>query len=274
MTAPSVDSAWRAALRRILHQSHYEPAPRGMRVRERVLDRIDVDMTRPVLTVPGRRLGYRFLPAEAAWILSGDDRVETIAPYSRAVSRFSDDGETFFGAYGTKIVPQLPYVVETLRRDPDSRQAVINIWREAPPPSRDVPCTLSTQFLVREGWLEQIVTMRSSDAWLGVPYDVFNFSMLAGVVLLELDWRDLRLGTLRHVAGSRHLYERNFDGARACVHDGGRLFRHAPFDPFAFATAEDLVAHLWALARRDRSDLRGPWLRELFDYDETKKKET
>ena len=57
---------------------------------------------------------------------------------------------------------------------------IINIWRENPRSSKDIPCTLSLQFFLREAsdqlWLHTIATMRSNDAWLGVPYDTFNFN--------------------------------------------------------------------------------------------------
>jgi len=259
----NMDAAWISTLRRV-YAHGTERSPRGQVTRELLADLIVVDMTRPVLTVVERKLGYRFLAAEAAWILSGDDRVETIAPYSKMIHQFSDDGIAFFGAYGTKILPQLPYVVETLQRDPQSRQAVINIWRESPPQSRDIPCTLSCQFLIRDDQLHAVVAMRSSDVWLGVPYDVFNFSMLAGYVLCELGSADLTLGNLYHFAGSRHLYERNWDGARDCLGNWFQAFEYKPFDA-AFEYSANLVAHLWALAERNRDGLYGTWLTETLD---------
>jgi thymidylate synthase len=167
-------------------------------------------MNRCILTCPGRKLGYRFQAAEAWWILSGDDRVESIAPYSKTITQFSDDGKVFFGAYGPKVVNQLSYVVAKLDQDPQSRQAVINIWREDPPATRDYPCTLSLQLLMRAGEIHCIASMRSSDAWLGWPYDVFNFSCISLAVALSLDSRP-KLGRLFLTVGSQHIYERNID---------------------------------------------------------------
>ena len=90
-------------------------APRGKMTREIPQRTIVVDMRKPVLRVPDRSLSFKFMVAEAFWILSGDDRVETIAPYNSRIADFSDDGERFFGAYGPKIVAQLPYIVEKLQ---------------------------------------------------------------------------------------------------------------------------------------------------------------
>lgn len=254
----SADTAWLAAVGAVL--SFGDPSqPRGQETRELLGHSVNIDMGRPVLTVERRRLGYRFLAAEAAWILSGDDRVETIAPYAAKIANFSDDGQTFFGAYGPKILAQLGYVVDTLIKDPDSRQAVVNIWRENPPVSRDIPCTLSAQFMIRGGRIHAAVSMRSSDLWLGLPYDLFNFSMLATWVALEISRRGgplYCLGTLTNFAGSRHLYERDWIAARACVAHRRPGFVYETVDTADFGSPDDLVEHLWALAEQGQGDRR------------------
>lgn len=197
-------------------------APRGSLTREILHRAIEVDMKRPVLRIPGRKLSYTFMAAEAFWILSWDDRVETIAPYNNRIAEFSDNGKTFFGAYGPKIVSQLPYVVEKLCEDETSRQAGLTIWRECPPPTKDVPCTVAIFFSLRNYKLHCQVFMRSSDLWLGVPYDVFNFSMLGHLVCGLLNERtvdavSISPGRLYLTAASSHLYERNWGDARACL---------------------------------------------------------
>jgi len=265
----SANRAWMAALCRVLFQGELIE-PRGMATREVLCDRIVVDMTRPIVTNRARQIGYKFMAAEAAWILSGDDRVSTLEPYSRTVANFSDDGVVFRGAYGPKIVEQMPYVLASLRRDRPTRQAIVNIWRETPGAWKDIPCTLSTQFLIRDGRLHQIVTMRSSDLWLGVPYDVFSFSMLAGYVLIELGDPDLRLGNMYHTAGSRHLYERDWAGANLALSNTAARFAYEPFDPALFPNGAALIEHLRAVANHDETNLRGTWMRETT----TLKKET
>jgi thymidylate synthase len=196
--------------------------PRQAPCLELIGNQTTVDMTWPILTLPERKLGYKFQAAEAAWILSGDNKLETLLPYSKEMAKFSDDGVTLFGAYGPKFVAQLPYVIHALAHDLKTRQAVVTLWREAPPPSRDIPCTLSLQWLIRNSMLHCIVSMRSSDIWLGYPYDVFSFSMVSAYILLAIrpTWEMLTnnqlltLGKLYLTAGSQHLYMSNFDEAR------------------------------------------------------------
>lgn len=216
---------WLEAINDILTNGD-EVAPRGQVTKEMLQRTLVVDMRRPVLTVPERKLSYQFMAAEAYWILSGDYRVSTIAPYNKNISQFSDDGATFFGAYGPRIVNQLPYVVDKLKTDPDTRQAGLTIWRENPPQSKDIPCTVSIFFNIREDKLNCHVFMRSSDLWLGVPYDVFNFSMLSHLVcgMINKEEEKLEPGDLYLTAASSHLYERNIE-AIAKVLDHGTALR-------------------------------------------------
>lgn len=207
---------WYEALHDIMLNGR-EVSPRGKLTKEIPQRTMEVDMRRPVLVVPDRKLSYTFMAAEAHWILSGDNRVETIAPYNKNISQFSDDGVKFFGAYGPKIIGQLEYVVDKLAEDQNTRQAGLTIWRECPTATKDVPCTVAIFFNIRDGLLNAHVFMRSSDVWLGIPYDVFNFSMLAHIVCgcLRVQYGvEVEPGVLYLTAASSHLYEVHFEQAR------------------------------------------------------------
>lgn len=89
----SANIKWRALLSHLL-QGGDEVSPRGKTTKERLCHTTRWDMSSPVITCPIRKLGYRFMVGEAAWILSGDNRVSSIAPHARQISQFSDDGLT------------------------------------------------------------------------------------------------------------------------------------------------------------------------------------
>lgn len=240
---------WLSALNDILTNGDLV-SPRGKRTKEIPQRTMVVDMRRPVLRVPDRSLSYRFMAAEAFWILSGDDRVETIAPYNSRIKDFSDDGERFFGAYGPKIQAQLPYIIKKLNADEDSRQAGLTIWRECPPQTKDVPCTVAIFFAIRNNKVNAHVFMRSSDVWLGVPYDVFNFSMLAHLVCgLLNEHRPLAdavsPGKLFLTAASSHLYEVNWDDAKLCL--GSEVLEQPETDILLWNDAQHLMKTLAAL---------------------------
>ena len=186
---------------------------RGYETKEIISNIAMINMKNPLLTLEKRKICYRFAFAEAAWILSGDNHCEPMQSFSKTIGNFSDDEEFFAGAYGPKILDQLPYIIDCFKRDLGTRQAVINIWRERPYPSKDIPCTLSIQFFIRDNILHIVDNMRSSDAWLGVPYDWFNFSMLGAYVTLLLKQTlniGLSLGNLYFHAASSHIYNNGF----------------------------------------------------------------
>lgn len=255
-TALSSNDAWLKLVADVLRHGRVT-APRGQNTKELLGYQSVLDMRFPLMTLAGRKLGYKFTVAEAAWILSGDNRVATIAPYSRRIADFSDDGIFFFGAYGPKIRDQVSHVVDALHRDPDTRQAVINIWRESPRQTKDTPCTISVQFLLRDDTLHCMNTMRSSDCWLGIPYDWFNFSMLSHYVALLLRKRRgmlPKIGELRLTAGSQHIYEPQWEACEKILADEDLrrpVAAYAPLDPSEFSEGQDLIDHLWSLANKD-----------------------
>jgi len=273
-------TTWRMLLTALLHagdEVKQESAGadfRGRTNKELLSYRTLWDMERPVIACPHRKLGYRFMLAEAAWILSGDNRLNQVAPYSKHISRFSDDGRTLSGAYGPPFVEQAGYIARTLAADRASRQAVVTIWRPRPGPSNDIPCTVALQWIIRkstssqEDLLHCVATMRSSDAWTGVPYDVFAFSMMSAYVAIALrehlkhEWKRLgmrssdrerlisrlKLGTLFLTAGSAHLYKQDWEDASECCTRTDRLFVARSFNLDAFPDTNALVAHLKQLA--------------------------
>lgn len=230
MTTRDFSEVWLNALD-LITSTGFVVSPRGKLTKELPQRTVEVDMRRPVLRVEARKLSYQFMAAEAYWILSGNDNVASIAPYSKTIADFSDNGINFFGAYGPKITDQLPYVIRKLNEDPMTRQAGLTIWRENPPETRDVPCTIAIFFSIRDGKLNCHVFMRSSDLWLGLPYDVFNFSMLSHLVCCRLNASRLSSdhispGTLYLTAASSHLYQTNWEAALECLigrypHDQG-----------------------------------------------------
>lgn len=223
--ASAAELAWRRALNRVLNDGE-EVSPRGMRTRELLGHVVSCDMARAATWAAARKLNYKFMCAEALWILAADDRLAPLARFVKRMADFSDDGATLAGAYGPRLVPQLPYVVDALVRDPDTRQAVATIWTPSPAPSKDVPCTVAVSFSLRRGRVHQQVFMRSSDLWLGLPYDLFSFACWGIKVACAVNSRlaaaatlpgPVGLGHLTVTAASSHLYERDWDAARAVL---------------------------------------------------------
>lgn len=161
-----------------------------------------------------RNMPMKYAIGELLWYLSGNNNLKEIQKYTKAWDRMSDDGETVNSNYGHKIksfygFDQWEYVYNTLKKDSTSRQAIIHI-KDAKNlyehPSKDVPCTLTLQFMIRNNKLYLTVNMRSNDIWLGYPYDIFQFMCFQILLSMQLG---VELGTYTHIAGSLHLYKRD-----------------------------------------------------------------
>jgi len=256
----NADRDWIGQLEAIFCYGH-KSSPRGMPIYEALAAQSVVSMHNPIIYNPVRKLGYKFMAAEAAWILDGRDDVASIAPYSKDISKFSDNGETFYGAYGPRLKHQFDHVMRTIAGDWDTRQAVATIWRQNPVPSKDIPCTVSLQWLVRDGEIHCNAGMRSSDLWLGHPYDIFNFSAYTFAIMIELnklreavDLKPLELGYLYLTSGSKHLYERNVEGVSEILKAHGEkgmyyaAGRRDVFKAHRYTSKEDFIEHLWSCA--------------------------
>lgn len=203
---------WKSKVVECRDEYDYVVRPRGMEVREKIAGQYTVPMP-AYLDLTNRKVNMPFMLAEAAWIASGSNHLNKLTPTMKRYADYSDDGVFLRGAYGPKVVDQLGYVVDSLEKDKDSRQAVLNIWRERPGSSKDIPCTTNMQFLIRDDKLNMVTTMRSHDIVLGFTYDVFSFSMVAKSVQLLLKERGINteLGDLTVTAGSMHIYENHYE---------------------------------------------------------------
>lgn len=135
-----------------------------------------------------------------------------VQPNFRAFMEHED--AKFWGAYGPRTVDQFPIVVERLREDPDTRQAVITLWDpeyDAAGGKKDHPCTTAFVFQIRDGKLDMSTLMRSNDLWWGWPYDSQQFAMVQLTVAGVLG---IPVGKYTHHAASAHLYEPHWEVAR------------------------------------------------------------
>lgn len=174
------------------------------------------DPTRNIVESPIRKMPMRYAIGELAWYLSGSNRVSDIAPFAKKWKDLSDDGKINNSAYGWRIFDkfdfnQWDYVKRLLQNDPHTRQAVIHIKDASNVPTKDTPCTVYLQFLLRNNQLSLSTHMRSNDIWMGVPYDMFSFCFLQIKMAMELG---VQVGQYTHYAGSLHLYARDYTLAK------------------------------------------------------------
>jgi thymidylate synthase len=216
LTGTTIGGLWLELLTQ-LYQHGHPVSPRGKPCREFTGVTLKLENARNnIFASDVRRVSYRFMVAEWLWIWYGHNDVATITHYNSHIAQFSDNGVDFNGAYGPPIRARWPGVLNTLKTDPDSRQAVIQVYRTPEQPTKDVPCTLSMSYFIRNGQLDTVVSMRSSDVWLGLPYDTFMFTTLANILAAQLE---INIGSLTLHLGSSHLYAINNETAAAVIAD-------------------------------------------------------
>lgn len=161
---------------------------------------------------------------EFLWYMSGSNRLDFIMHYIDGYDECTDDGETIHGGYGPRLFNQrgcnqIENVVSVLGERPDSRRAVIQLFdaEDLARHYKDIPCTCTLQFLIRSNKLHLIVTMRSNDAYLGLPHDAFCFTMLQEYVATILG---IEPGAYRHFVGSLHLYTKHKESAQQYLDEG------------------------------------------------------
>lgn len=251
---PNIDSALREACMNVMTLGKVS-SPRGKPIKELIGQRIAYDMRYPLVTKPSREIGYRFYAAEAYWILAGRRDLGYFEELGmKFIWPFSDDGFYYQGAYGPPVEQQLTYVCDALAADLDTRQAVIQVWQPNPRPSKDIPCTLSFQFIARGNKLHCIQSMRSSDVWLGYPYDAFNAAMLTTLIIVLLRTRKtngrrgLDVGTHTLVVGSQHVYDSNWEKVERVIADPTETW-YEPLSANDFESRTHLLSYLDGYAR-------------------------
>jgi hypothetical protein len=204
-------------------------------VSPRAMETLEISPFLCSLTNPRSRLAYNekrsfnLMHAINESLLLFADEPATLDDYPFVdMKPFSDDGNYLLGSYGYRVSPLLGRLLDMLRSDPDTRQAVMPIFQygdligqNGAVETKDVPCTETIQFLIRDGKLDCFVNMRSNDFFWGFPYDVFQFTVMQEVMAMSLD---IEIGTYYHYTASLHVYDRHYDW----------LKRINGFDPIEF----------------------------------------
>jgi thymidylate synthase len=166
-------------------------------------------------------INIAFALAEVVWILNGRNDAKFLNYFNRQLPKFAGHASTYHGAYGRRLrshfgIDQLQRGYEALRNKPSSRQVVLQIWdsktdlpkssgKEASP---DIPCNVASILKVREGKLHWMQIMRSNDVYMGLPYNIIQFTTLQEVIA---GWLLLELGEYNQISNSLHVYMRDLE---------------------------------------------------------------
>ena len=237
--------------------------PRGFKCKELIgAQMILTDGTKCLPTLKDRKLNYAYLTIEKMMYLSQCQDPEVLIAYNKNMQNYiNHDTGKFDGAYGDRIAMnnQLEWCYEELKKDPDSRRAVVVIHNstDCNHETKDSACTLTWQFLIREGKLDMVVNMRSNDILWGTCLDIPAFGFIQEVMAY---WLEIPVGRYIHNAASLHYYDTTEKQIMEII--GGSLEVNGKKTPkwtIPFESYKNALAMFWREERKIRE-------KGYFDY--------
>ena len=108
-------------------------------------------------------------------------------------------------------IDQIRQVIETIKKNPDSRRMIVSAWNVAEVEDMALPpCHVLFQFYVAEGRLSCQLYQRSADTFLGVPFNIASYALLVMMIAQECG---LQPGEFVHTLGDTHLYLNHLEQA-------------------------------------------------------------
>jgi thymidylate synthase len=106
-------------------------------------------------------------------------------------------------------IDQITEVIETIKKNPDSRRIIVSAWNVADIPRMALaPCHAFFQFYVADGKLSCQLYQRSADIFLGVPFNIASYALLTHMVAQQCN---LAVGDFIWTGGDCHLYSNHLE---------------------------------------------------------------
>ncbi len=183
--------------------------------------RFDLSEGFPLVTT--KKLHLRSIVHELLWFLKGDTNTAYLRENGVSIWDEWADAEGNLGPIyghqwrhwqdaGGESVDQMQWLIDEIRRNPNSRRLVVSAWNVADLPKMALqPCHALFQFHVANGRLSCQLYQRSADVFLGVPFNIASYALLTHMVAQACD---LRVGDFVHTLGDAHLYSNHLEQAR------------------------------------------------------------
>jgi len=183
--------------------------------------RFDLAQGFPLVTT--KKLHLKSIVHELIWFLRGETNIRYLTENGVGIwNEWADANGDLGPVYGHqwrswtcpdgRSVDQMAWVVEEIKRNPDSRRLIVSAWNVADLPAMALqPCHTMFQFYVANGKLSCQLYQRSGDIFLGVPFNIASYALLTQMVAQVCG---LVAGDFVHVLGDAHLYSNHYDQAR------------------------------------------------------------
>ena len=183
--------------------------------------RFDLSQGFPLVTT--KRVHVKSVVHELLWFLRGDTNVRSLQDSGVTIwDEWADENGDLGPVYGKQwrswakpdggTFDQIAWVLNEIRRNPDSRRLVVSAWNPADLDRMALaPCHCLFQFYVADGRLSCQLYQRSADVFLGVPFNIASYALLTHMMAQATG---LQPGDFVHTLGDAHLYLNHLEQAR------------------------------------------------------------
>jgi thymidylate synthase len=180
--------------------------------------RFDLSQGFPLVTT--KKVHLKSIIHELLWFIKGETNTKYLTDNGVTIwNEWADKDGNLGPVYGYqwrswptpdgKHIDQLIEVIETIKKNPDSRRMIVSAWNVADLPKMALmPCHAFFQFYVAEGKLSCQLYQRSADMFLGVPFNIASYALLTMMVAQVCG---LQPGDFVHTFGDAHIYSNHFE---------------------------------------------------------------
>ena len=181
------------------------------------------DLARGFPLVTTKKVHLKSVVHELLWFIKGDTNVAYLREHGVTIwDEWADERGELGPVYGKqwrswaapdgRVIDQIAWVQDEIRRNPDSRRLIVSAWNPADLDRMALaPCHCLFQFYVAEGRLSCQLYQRSADAFLGVPFNIASYALLTAMMAQATGFEP---GDFVHSFGDLHLYANHLDQAR------------------------------------------------------------
>jgi thymidylate synthase len=175
----------------------------------------------PLLTT--KKLHTKSIIHELLWFLKGETNIKYLKENGVSIwDEWADENGNLGPVYGHQwrnwpkrdggSIDQITQVINMIKKNPDSRRLIVSAWNVADIENMKLPpCHAFFQFYVADGKLSCQLYQRSADIFLGVPFNIASYALLA---LMVAQVCDLKPGEFVHTLGDAHLYSNHIEQAK------------------------------------------------------------
>ncbi|WP_018884303.1 thymidylate synthase [Paenibacillus massiliensis] len=180
--------------------------------------RFDLSKGFPLVTT--KRIHLKSVIHELLWFLKGDTNTSYLKEHGVTIwDEWADEEGNLGPVYGSqwrawetpdgRHIDQIANVIDSIRNNPDSRRHIVSAWNVAVIDEMKLPpCHFVFQFYVAQGKLSCMLTMRSVDTFLGLPFNIASYALLTHMVAQQCD---LEVGEFVWSGGDVHIYSNHME---------------------------------------------------------------